>query len=146
MIPICNIMRSVHESMLRRQQFLLLLVVVLALPVLLSACSMGEEMRRIEESKQAGLLRAASRTTNLTGEQIFVRSCNTCHPGGKQGMGPRLDKMDIDFPADDKLKKFIRKGKGGIMPPQPASSVNDEELNNLVLYLRSLNAELKDSK
>jgi cytochrome c5 len=143
MISNCNIMRLIYESRLRTQTQTLFIVCML--PEFLCSCSMGEEMRRIEQSKQASLLRAAARTSNLTGEQIYVRSCNTCHPGGKQGMGPRLDKVDSDFPADDKLKKFLRKGKG-IMPAQPPASINDEELNNLVLYLRALNQDLKDNK
>ncbi|MBX9722184.1 MAG: cytochrome c [Candidatus Obscuribacterales bacterium] len=106
---------------------------------------MGEEMRRIEESKHASQLRDASRSTNLTGEQIFVRSCNTCHPGGKKGMGPRLDKVDADFPKDDSLKKFIRKGKG-IMPPQPQDSLDDDELSSLCVYVRTLSASLNEEK
>jgi hypothetical protein len=60
-------------------------------------------------------------------------------------MGPRLDKMDVDFPTDDSLKKFLRKGKG-MMPPQTVDSINDVELGNLVTYLRGLNADLKESK
>lgn len=136
-------MRSINESRLRLQMPVIL--TALALCALLSACSMGEEMRRIEESKNAKLLREASRSSNLTGEQIFIRNCNPCHPSGKKGMGPRLDSVDEHFPADDKLKAFLRKGKG-IMPAQPASAINDIELGNLVVYLRTLSAQLKDSK
>lgn len=101
-------------------------------------------MRRIEAAKQANQLQQASTSTNLTGEQIFVRSCNTCHPNGKLGMGPRLDKLAEDFPTDSALAGFIRKGKG-IMPPQPKDSINDDELNNLVGYLRNLSADLRDA-
>jgi len=111
----------------------------------LSGCSMGEEIRRIEEDKRAQAASEESRSTNLTGEQVFLRSCNTCHPSGKQGMGPSLIAMDTDFPTDDALKQMIRKGKG-VMPPQPASVVNDTELNNLVVYLRQLNQNLKADK
>lgn len=110
--------------------------------VVLCGCSMGEEMRRIEESKAASKMRDASRSTNLTGEQLFVRSCNTCHPGAKAGMGPSLETMNADFPTDDKLKKFLRTGKG-LMPAQPVADINDEELSNLVAYLRSLSFEFK---
>lgn len=105
---------------------------------------MGEEMRRIEAAKQANQMRDASMSTNLTGEQIFVRSCNTCHPGGKEGMGPRLDRISEDFPTDATLIAFIRKGKG-MMPAQPKDSLNDDEMNNLVGYLRNLSADLRDA-
>lgn len=121
-------------------EFGILFTVVL----LVSSCSMGEEMRRIEAAKQANQMRDASMSTNLTGEQIFVRSCNTCHPGGKEGMGPRLDRISEDFPTDATLIAFIRKGKG-MMPAQPKDSLNDDEMNNLVGYLRNLSADLRDA-
>ncbi|MBX9571030.1 MAG: cytochrome c [Candidatus Obscuribacterales bacterium] len=101
-------------------------------------------MRRIEAAKQASQLQQASTSTNLTGEQLFVRSCNTCHPGGKEGMGPRLDRLDEHFPTDSALAAFIRKGKG-IMPPQPKDNINDDELNNLIGFVRNLSADLKDA-
>lgn len=126
-------------------QICLSLVSFLVASTILSSCSMGEEMRRIEESKVASRMREASRSTNLTGEQIFVRSCNTCHPGGGKGMGPSLISMETDFPSDESLKKLIRQGKG-MMPSQPADSINEDELKNLVAYLRNLNADLKEKE
>jgi mono/diheme cytochrome c family protein len=119
-------------------------LILFTLLILLSSCSMGEEMRRIEAAKQASQLQQASTSTNLTGEQLFVRSCNTCHPGGKEGMGPRLDRLDEHFPTDSALAAFIRKGKG-IMPPQPKDNINDDELNNLIGFVRNLSADLKDA-
>lgn len=119
-------------------------LILFTLAILLSSCSMGEEMRRIEAAKQASKLQQASNSTNLTGEQLFVRSCNTCHPSGKLGMGPRLDRVAEDFPTDAALAAFIRKGKG-IMPPQPKDSLNDDEMNNLIAYVRNLSADLKDA-
>lgn len=104
---------------------------------------MGEEMRRIDESKRASEMRNAERTTNLTGEQLFVRSCNTCHPHGKVGMGPTLIKMESDFPTDDSLRKFIRKGKG-MMPSQPVDDINEVEMDGLITYLRAMNVDLKE--
>lgn len=104
---------------------------------------MGEEMKRIEAAKQANQLRAASRSSNLTGQQIFIRTCNTCHPSGKEGMGPRLDKVAQDYPEDKALKKLIRQGRG-IMPGQPVEVLNDEELDNLVVYVRDLSVELNE--
>ncbi len=119
-------------------------LILFTLLICLSSCSMGEEMRRIEAAKQASQLQQASTSTNLTGEQIFVRSCNTCHPSGKLGMGPRLDLVAEHFPSDPALTAFIRRGKG-IMPPQPKDSINDDELNNLIGYLRNLSADLRDA-
>ncbi len=104
---------------------------------------MNEEVRRIEAAKQAGQMREASRSTNLTGEQIFYRSCNTCHPSGKKGMGPRLDKISDHFPDDKQLITLFRKGKG-IMPPQTKQDLNDDELKNLIGYVRTLSDRLNE--
>lgn len=104
---------------------------------------MNEEMKRIEAAKQAGQLREASRSTNLTGEQIFYRSCNTCHPSGKKGVGPRLDKITEHYPDDKQLAALFRKGKG-MMPPQPKEDINDDELKNLINYVRTLNDKLNE--
>jgi mono/diheme cytochrome c family protein len=98
---------------------------------------MKEEIKRIEQVQQMQKQRDMAGSTNLTGEQIFMRSCNTCHPGGQAGMGPTLEKMGEHFPEDQALKAFIRKGKG-IMPGQPKETINDEELDSLVTYLRGL--------
>jgi mono/diheme cytochrome c family protein len=98
---------------------------------------MSEEVKRIQEVKLAKEQRDASYSTNLTGEQIFVRSCNTCHPSGRQGFGPSLENIARDFPTDDQLKTFIRQGRGS-MPPQPKSQLTDPELDNLVRYLRAM--------
>lgn len=122
-----------------------LIGVTIPLVASLFGCSMGEEIRRIEQVKRAQAASEQQRSTNLTGEQIFIRSCNTCHPSGKLGMGPSLDNMEKDFPTDDALKQFIRTGKG-MMPGQPKSTINDQELSNLVVYLRQLNVDLKEAK
>lgn len=120
---------------------LLLLATALA-PSIASfyGCAMSEEMRRIESVRQAEKQADASRSTNLSGEQVFIRSCNTCHPGGRAGMGTSLAELNEHFPDDDMLRQYIRKGKG-IMPGQPKSAINDEELDNLVTYLRALKVE-----
>lgn len=112
--------------------------------VVFPGCSMKEEMRRIEEVKKARQLAEQSRSTNLTGEQLFIRSCNTCHPSGKKGVGPRLDEMDKHFPTDIALRQLLRKGKG-TMPGQPVEDVNEKEMDSLIAYLRKLDAELKEA-
>jgi mono/diheme cytochrome c family protein len=109
----------------------------------LAACSMKEEIKRIEAVKQAREATASSRSSNLTGEQIFVRSCNTCHPSGRKGYGPSLEDMDEHFKTDADLEAFLRHGKGK-MPGQPSSAINDKEMENLVEYLHRLNADLKE--
>jgi len=107
---------------------------------LVCGCAMSEEMKRIQERKNAERMRDASLSPDLTGEQLFFRSCNTCHPGGKKGFGPSLEDLPEHIPDDAKLKLLIRQGKG-IMPGQPKTTMNDQELDNLVDYLRKLTAK-----
>lgn len=116
----------------------LVAAVALGTTLVLTSCSMSEEVKRIARMNQLEHKRETAAFSDLTGRQIFLRSCNTCHPGGAKGMGPALDKLAEHFPADQGLKSFIRKGKG-IMPAQPKEALNDREMENLVEYLRSLN-------
>jgi cytochrome c2 len=109
-----------------------------AFALFLTGCSIDEEMRRIQNSKRAQAMQESARSGNLTGEQVFIRSCNTCHPSGRKGFGPSLENLDGDFPDDAKLAAFIRKGKG-MMPGQSKSVISDSELDNLIIYLRQLN-------
>lgn len=126
---------SIAQSAFRRPRLRLAFVTTFAL--LLSACSMGEEVKRIKAVNEVERQRAQSQSTDLTGEQVFIRSCNTCHPRGRAGMGPALDKMDEHFPSDQQLKRFLRMGKG-VMPAQTVDVINDVELDNLVKYLRAM--------
>lgn len=114
------------------------LIPALAITFALSACSIAEEVKHIEEVQKAEMRQQTARSENLTGEQVFIRSCNSCHPGGQAGIGPSLAELNTSMPDDDKLKALIRAGRGN-MPPQSKTTINDQELNNLVAYLRSLN-------
>jgi mono/diheme cytochrome c family protein len=107
----------------------------------LQGCSMTEEMRRIEAVKQMNERAAAARSTDLTGEQIFMRSCNTCHPAGKEGLGPALDKTNERYTTDEALTVFLRRGKGN-MPGQPKNVIDEKEMKNLIVYLRALVEDL----
>ena len=116
---------------------LLRIYAVVVLFLVVCGCSMSEEMKRIEQMRAAQQRRDASRSTNLTGEQVFMRSCNTCHPQGRAGLGPSLGNLPQRYSDEASLKAFLRKGKG-IMPPQRPKDLNDEELNNLIDYLKTL--------
>lgn len=105
--------------------------------ITMSGCVMSEEMKRIEQDKAIKKKRKDEMSTNLSGKQIFVRSCNTCHPGGREGMGPSLSQLKEHFPDDTKLKAFLRQG-AGVMPPQPKEVINEKEMDNLIGYLRAL--------
>lgn len=105
----------------------------------LSSCSMAEEIKRIDENKHSLNERAASLSTDLNGEQLYFRSCNTCHPTGRQGPeGPSLEHINEHFLTDAALRDFLRKGKG-IMPAQTKDVMDDKEMDSLIVYLRHLN-------
>ncbi|MBZ0185034.1 MAG: cytochrome c [Candidatus Obscuribacterales bacterium] len=103
-----------------------------------SGCVMTEEVKRINQMQAEKKRRADERSTNLSGEQIFKRTCNSCHPGAQAGMGPALDKVDQHFPADKGLRTFLRQG-AGVMPANPVDVLNEKEMDNLIEYLRELN-------
>lgn len=140
-VLICNVkqvLRGFSSSLKGTSVSIVTLIILLsALTWTLAGCSMGEEVKRIKAVSEMEKQREASHSTDLTGEQIFIRSCNTCHPRGRKGMGPSLEKMNEHFLTDEMLKRFIRQGKG-VMPPQPPQALNDKELDNLVKYLRKL--------
>ena len=114
-----------------------LLLTLTTISATISGCVMSEEVKRIERDKAEKKRRKNAMSTNLSGKQIFVRSCNTCHPGGKEGMGPSLAQLKEHFPTDEQLKSFIRQG-AGVMPPQPKEVINEVEMDNLIEYLRKL--------
>ena len=117
-----------------------LALTVVGVAVLNSGCSVKEEVRRIEQVKIAEQLKAASNSDDLTGEQVFIRSCNTCHPSGRKGVGPALDKINEHFSGDQELIALIRTGMG-MMPGQSQEILNDQEMTNLIAYLRSMNVK-----
>ena len=79
------------------------------------------------------------------GEEVYGKSCKTCH-GADGTANPAISKMmkvdvvDLKSPAvqslsDDDLKKVITDGKGKM---KPIASVTGASLDNVVAYVRSL--------
>jgi mono/diheme cytochrome c family protein len=73
------------------------------------------------------------------GQQVFAAKCNSCHPNTNAGIGPAVHGAQFAqrYPDDGPLMLLIREGKGG-MPPFPASQLSDQDLTNVVAYMRSL--------
>ncbi len=126
---------SIRQTIIARWFFYSFCLILLAGSM--AACSLSEEMKHIEASQKYEESQEASRSTNLTGEQIFIRSCYTCHSGTRDSIGPSLVDISKKYPDDEALKAMIRKGKG-MMPAQPANVLNDDELNRLVEYIKGL--------
>ena len=99
----------------------------------LNGCVMTEEVKRIKASKNYQNKYQEITKGYLNGKQIFIRSCNTCHPGGKASpTGPNIENFASNFKTTNELKQFILKGKAS-MPAQ--TILTTDELENLVQYL-----------
>jgi len=72
------------------------------------------------------------------GRTLFERNCALCHGmDGSGGRGPNLRRAKLNRASDDAaLKTLISEGIGTEMPP--AWSLTDDELANVVVYVRSL--------
>lgn len=67
----------------------------------------------------------------LRGQEIFMRSCDRCHPGGMAGLGPAI----INKPLPGFMIKFqVRHGLGA-MPS--FKNMKKADLNDLVAYIKS---------
>lgn len=72
------------------------------------------------------------------GQVVFMANCNKCHPGGQAGLGPAINNK----PLPGFMIKFqVRKGLG-VMPAFSEERISDQQLDNLVVYLK----ELKSAK
>lgn len=125
------------KSNIGKQYYLFSLAFALGISGI-AGCSMSEEVKRIDELRRMEQRQKSAQSEELTGEQIFIRSCNTCHPRGRAAIGPTLDHLNEHFSDDTSLKQFIRQGKS-LMPAQTKDNLSDSELDNLVVYLRALN-------
>lgn len=73
------------------------------------------------------------------GQRVFATQCNSCHPGANAGIGPALygPQFAERYPEDSVLIAVIHQGKGG-MPAFSSDQVSDQDLVNMVAYMRGL--------
>lgn len=72
--------------------------------------------------------------TLVRGEEIFMKRCHQCHPGGEAGLGPALNNK----PLPGWMIRFqVRHGLGA-MPAFSEKEIGDRELDDLVAYLKAL--------
>ena len=67
---------------------------------------------------------------------VYARYCNVCHPGGGAGSGPSLISLAPRL-TDEQIKYVVRHGKNR-MPGYKTTDISDTDLDNMVLYIRSL--------
>ena len=83
------------------------------------------------------------------GKMLFVKAtCWGCHPHGENSMngdkplkGPRFAKK---YQSDEELMQTIRRGsvKRG-MPPFPVEKLSEQDLKQIVVFIRSLSCSAK---
>ncbi|HLN54427.1 MAG TPA: cytochrome c [Bacteroidales bacterium] len=68
----------------------------------------------------------------VKGQDVFIKNCNRCHPGGMGGLGPAI----INKPLPGFLIKFqVREGLGA-MPSFKKQQISKADLDNLIEYIK----------
>lgn len=70
----------------------------------------------------------------VQGQVVFDTYCHKCHPGGEAGLGPAINNK----PLPGFMIKFQVRNGVGVMPAFKEEVISDEELNNIVAYLKTL--------
>jgi mono/diheme cytochrome c family protein len=68
------------------------------------------------------------------GQRVFLQYCNTCHPGGHQGVGKNLVNAGL---TPDKITTTVRNGKRN-MPAFGPAQISDSDLQSLIGYIQAL--------
>ena len=77
----------------------------------------------------------AQEDSKAPGQVAFDRVCKVCHgPDGRGDAAPRLVPFDRDY---EEVLAIVRDGRGE-MPPISERRVSDDEVKQIVEYLRSL--------
>lgn len=91
------------------------------------------------ENDEADSTRVTMTHREYEGMQLFMAHCNKCHPGGEKGVGPALN----DKPLPDFLVHFqIRQGMGD-MPAFKEDELSKEQVQKIVLFVRSMRENYK---
>lgn len=97
-----------------------------------------EDIESIKDAEEDTMNITMSRS-EYSGMQLFMTHCNGCHPGGNEGKGPSLN----DKPLPDFLIHFqIRQGMGD-MPAFKEEELSKEQVQKIVLFVRSMRKNYK---
>jgi mono/diheme cytochrome c family protein len=97
-------------------------------PFLLVSCAAP----RVDETLSASL--PLDDPKLVAGQQVFMRNCYQCHPGGGAGLGPSLNDKGLPGFA---IRTQVRNGFGA-MPAFDDKRISDQDLENVVAYLKAL--------
>lgn len=68
------------------------------------------------------------------GRKVFAANCQTCHPGGRRGVGPSLVAKPLSAAL---IKASVRHGKRG-MPAYSVARISNRQLDDIVAYIKAL--------
>jgi mono/diheme cytochrome c family protein len=96
--------------------------------ITLSGCSSARRGEPFTQRTLAG-------SPNITrGEHVFFEHCHQCHTGGESALAPALNNKPL---PGFMIRLQTRRGLGA-MPAFPESKISDDELDDLVAYLKAL--------
>ena len=91
---------------------------------------------------------AADPVARAMGERIFLNSCSQCHgsdAGGGRGFPNLKDNDWLYGGAPETIRETITNGRMGVMPALGASLGGEDQVKNVVAYVRSLSGLSHDS-
>jgi mono/diheme cytochrome c family protein len=108
-------------------------ILIAVLITIISACS-----SRIAPpgEKGPGLKTAKARK----GQELFMKRCDRCHPGGMGGVGPSI----INKPLPGFLIKTQVRVGFGAMPAFNKKKISADELKDIVAYIKEMHQGTKD--
>ncbi len=68
----------------------------------------------------------------VRGQELFMKNCYRCHPGGMGGVGPSI----VNKPLPGFLIKFQVRNGLGAMPSFKKSQLSKEDVKDIVKYLK----------
>ena len=104
--------------------------VTILIPLLLSTTGCGSARRGEPIAGPISL----STDTARHGQQLFMKNCHQCHPGGEAGLGPALNNK----PLPGFLMRFQVRHGYGAMPAFGEDQIASEDLTALLEYLHAL--------
>ncbi|MGG3467116.1 c-type cytochrome [Neobacillus pocheonensis] len=101
---------------------------------IMSACSKDDNDSAKVPAKEPAKQETSEPATTLAGDEIFQKSCITCHSSGDITGGQKVldaNRIHTDFKTKDDLQAFVSKN----MPKSAPASLSKEEYDAVVSYL-----------
>jgi cytochrome c5 len=129
-----------------RETLMLKSFLLFAAVVLLVVASAPAPARPAQEAQSAAAGKKTSDAGMAKAKKVYELDCALCHGAAGDGktdlakemsltMADWTDAKSLAGQSDQSLIEVIRKGKGK-MPPEDTSRANNDEVKNLVIYIR----------